>query len=116
MTARIPCSVPFCRRTASRDRHPNCTEIICGKHWRLASKKARSFKVKAERAYERARSRCEAISAEGDECARHNGGVHTGIIERFRAAADVRDKAAQRCRRAWERCKRQVIERAMGIA
>lgn len=31
---RIPCCVPFCRRTASRAKMgPECTEIICGRHF-----------------------------------------------------------------------------------
>lgn len=38
---RIPCAVPFCRRTAAREKHPHATWIICGKHWRLASKRKR---------------------------------------------------------------------------
>lgn len=33
---RIPCCIPFCRRTAPASRFPDCSEIICGKHWRLA--------------------------------------------------------------------------------
>lgn len=31
---RIPCCVPFCRRTAAAERHPTSEEIICGKCWR----------------------------------------------------------------------------------
>ncbi|PZU95534.1 MAG: hypothetical protein DI527_00565 [Chelatococcus sp.] len=113
---RIPCCIPFCRRTASKEKFPDCEEIICGKHWRMADKKARSFKTKAEQELRRWEARCEAIEAEGFECAKANGGVHTGIIERFRVAADARQKAWKRAVRAWERCKRQATEVAMGIA
>jgi hypothetical protein len=31
-TDRIPCCVPFCRRTGARIRFPDAEEIICGKH------------------------------------------------------------------------------------
>ena len=42
MTAdRIPCVVPFCRRTAPRAKFPDASEIICGKHWRMARKSRR---------------------------------------------------------------------------
>lgn len=41
MTDRIACCVPFCRRTAPRDKFPNCSEIICGKHGRMASRTVR---------------------------------------------------------------------------
>lgn len=34
MTARIPCCVPHCRRTAPLAKHPNATEVICAKHYR----------------------------------------------------------------------------------
>lgn len=33
---RIPCEVPFCRRTADAAKYPEGTRIICGKHWRTA--------------------------------------------------------------------------------
>jgi hypothetical protein len=32
--ARLPCCVPFCRRTTAR----NFVEWICGEHWRLTNK------------------------------------------------------------------------------
>lgn len=32
---RIPCAVAFCRRSASKEKFPDCGKIICGKHWRL---------------------------------------------------------------------------------
>lgn len=31
---RIPCINPNCRRTASREKYPGATNIICGKCWR----------------------------------------------------------------------------------
>lgn len=50
---RIACAVPFCRRTAARDRYPGCAEIICGKHYRAAPKWKR-------RAYARLRRRVDS--------------------------------------------------------
>ena len=42
MSDHIPCLVPGCRRTARRLASDDSdTEIICGKHWRLADKRAR---------------------------------------------------------------------------
>jgi hypothetical protein len=38
-TDRIACCVPGCRRTYKRD--GTASEIICGKHWRLADKSLR---------------------------------------------------------------------------
>ena len=35
---RIPCCVPFCRRTAARAKMPDASEIICGKHGRMAKR------------------------------------------------------------------------------
>lgn len=52
MSDRIPCIVPFCRRTAPRSKFPDpATRIICGKHWRAVSKRYR-------RVYTRAMRRC----------------------------------------------------------
>lgn len=36
MTApgRIPCIKPGCRRTGSREKHPDATQIICNKCWK----------------------------------------------------------------------------------
>jgi len=39
---RIPCLNPRCRRTAPSARHPDCTEIVCGKCWRLLPKAMRA--------------------------------------------------------------------------
>lgn len=42
---RIPCCIPFCRRTAARTKFPKSTEYICGIHWRAAdSDKRREYR------------------------------------------------------------------------
>ena len=38
---RIPCCVPFCKRTASKERFPHADEIICGKHWRAVGRRTK---------------------------------------------------------------------------
>ena len=53
MTERIPCCVPFCRRTAPQEKFPGCTEIICGKHGRMASRVLRLRYRKIFRRYRR---------------------------------------------------------------
>lgn len=50
MSDRVPCCIPFCRRTAARNKIGGATEIICGRHWRLSDKTQR-------RVYRRARAR-----------------------------------------------------------
>ncbi len=47
---RIPCVVPFCRRTADAEKFKD-SEIICGKHWRLASPILRRRHSKMARMY-----------------------------------------------------------------
>lgn len=46
---RIPCEVPFCRRTAPAARHEPDTRIICGKHWRLGDPRPRRVYSRAMR-------------------------------------------------------------------
>jgi hypothetical protein len=39
---RIPCEVPFCRRTASKEKFPGeGVRIICGRCWRLGDQRPR---------------------------------------------------------------------------
>lgn len=55
MSGRIPCCVPFCRRSAARkDRLADATEIICGKHWRAAPAHLRRRLSKIRRLRKRA--------------------------------------------------------------
>lgn len=52
MTApdRIACCIPFCGRTAARSgKFGDCEEIICGKHYRLASATLRRRLTKVRR-------------------------------------------------------------------
>ncbi|WOF74187.1 hypothetical protein QMT40_001834 [Parvibaculaceae bacterium PLY_AMNH_Bact1] len=101
---RIPCVVPFCGRTAKRlpDDGPD-TEIICGKHYRLADKRLRKAASLARRRGNR-------------------------FYEKYKAAHEtkqfeVADELFHQCRRyarihmwLWSRIKKQAIEAAAGIA
>lgn len=113
MTGRIPCCVPFCRRTISVGRF---SEWICGPHWRLVGKRARRFKRLTEKAWRIAKAECEAIEIEGYEFAKaHGGGVLQSIIDRFGAASDRQARKSAQADRAWKRCKREAIEAAGGL-
>lgn len=48
---RIPCAVPFCRRTAAKKDFPDSARIICGKHWRLGDERWRRLYSKARRRF-----------------------------------------------------------------
>lgn len=99
MTDRIPCVVPYCRRTASAFKFEGCTEIICGKHWRMASATARRRHSKLARAYPRRFG--------------ENGfwEYPSGSADRLAAV-----KLARIETKAWARCKKQAIEAAAGIS
>lgn len=72
---RIPCEVPFCRRTAPAAKFEEGSRIICGKHSRLADTKTRGL-------YKLARRRLKANAA--DESARR---VMCSTWERMRRQA-----------------------------
>ena len=54
MTARLPCSVPFCRRTTATGRF---AEWLCANHWPLVSPALKARKRKAARLLRQARLR-----------------------------------------------------------
>jgi len=113
VNGRLPCCVPFCRRTTKAGRF---SEWICGKHWPLVPPELRRLKRGTERAYAAANLQCEAIDLEAYECAKANGGgVHINIIERFGKAAHRRDRKRRQAARVWERCKRAAVARTAGI-
>lgn len=94
---RIPCSVPFCRRTADAKKFEG-QEIICGKHWRLASAVQRRRHSRVARQYRR---------LFGDQ----------GFWQ-FPPGSEKRIAAIRLgriCNALWERCKNDAIERAAGI-
>ncbi len=88
MTAgRVACCVPFCGRTAPDD--GQFTEILCGRHYRLARPALRRRLTRVRRLYRRAAMRGDA-----------------GAVER----AGRLDCAI------WQAIKREAIEVAVGIA
>lgn len=89
---RLACCIPFCGRTFKNDRKgtpwPKGSEVVCGKHWRLADKSLRvSF-----------RRLSRLIKRIPDDRPR------VGVMVTKRANA------------VFERIKSQVTERAAGIA
>ncbi len=113
---RLLCCVPHCRRTIAAERITPHNQWMCGNHWPLVPKRLRSFKLKADRAYVRSRDVFFTIFQEGDEYATsHGGSVTDELKQRLYEASGRREKARQRCLRAWDRCKRRAIETAMGI-
>lgn len=82
---RIPCEVPFCRRTARADKYEPGVRIICGKHWRLADRSLRRRWSRLKRLLKR------------------------GVTSR------VEQRLIYLCNRLWERALKQAIERAMGV-
>jgi hypothetical protein len=97
--ARLRCCVPYCRRSASRDKFPNVDEIICGKHWRLAPKAWRVRKRKIERYYRR---------HFGDQ---GYWNFPPGSARRLKAV-----QAHRLDNLMWDRIKRHAIEVALGIS
>lgn len=85
--SRIPCIVPFCRRTAASEKFPDSTEIICYKHFRLIDK--------------RIRKRHSWIQRWQD---RHDPETYRNPVKVCNLAIKI-----------WEQCKVQAIERAGGL-
>ncbi|MEP9350595.1 hypothetical protein [Xanthobacter sp. KR7-225] len=107
---RIPCAVPFCRRTADASKYEGPTKIICGKCWRLGSAAAR-------RAYRIARRRERLLLARYErECTKAEA---TGVAiasKRARKWWLIRRHLARAIHDSWERVRIEATERKGGIA
>ena len=99
MTDRVPCCVPFCRRTIARG---DFNEWICPRHWPLVSAATKRRRRLADRIADRAQRRFDTLAAA-------QGGYWLPA-QRRRVEGAIRRAAA-----AWERCKAEAIERAGGI-
>jgi hypothetical protein len=95
---RISCVVPFCRRTADATKYSPDTEIICGKHWRMASATLRRRRGRLQRQYRR---------RFGDNPFWKYPAGSPQRIDAVRLAQMIHD--------LWDRCRRQAIERAAGL-
>jgi len=93
---RIACCVPFCRRTFKEE--PHVDEMICGKHYRLASKILRRRRTRLVTRYRK---------KFGDNAPWAYPGGSPQRIEAVRLA--------KLCDVLWKKCKAQAIERAAGI-
>ena len=99
---RIPCCVPFCRRTVAREAITPNTEFLCRRHWALVPKSLKRRKRQSERVAERSDARFRAHYS-ANNCS-------STEIELSRALA-----AMALARAVWARCKRTVIEKAVGL-
>ncbi|WP_226576432.1 hypothetical protein [Acuticoccus sediminis] len=101
MTDRTPCAVPFCRRSRGirKGETRPAEEWICGDHWTLVSKHLRRRFAKFSRLYRRRFGDVAFWT------------FPAGSPKRIEAV-----KITRLWRESWERCKRQAVERAMGIA
>ncbi len=106
MTERLRCLVPYCNRTRGRRKGEppldGDEDWICGKHWPLIS-----YPTKA--AWRLAKRRVRRIVAKRPE---HR------TWWRYPAGSPQRIAAYhmwKRYEQAWEKCKREAIERAAGI-
>jgi hypothetical protein len=97
---RLPCCVPFCRRTISREK--GYEQWVCGKHWRLVSYEARW-------AYSRAKRRAKRILRGRPEYASY-WTLPPGSMRR-RAAV----RMWRRLDLKWMRCVNDAIESAGGL-
>ncbi len=96
---RIPCVVPFCRRTADEKKFVGCTEIICGK---CARKAPRVLRLRYRRLFRRYRNRLGGL-----EYWDHPAGSPLRL-EGVKLAR-ILDKL-------WERYKSAAIEASAGIS
>lgn len=91
---RIPCVVPFCRRTA-KDKGEGFTEVICAKHWRPIDARLRRRYKAMQRAVQ------PFLDVDPDTLSADK-------------AAEVH-RSIRRLDVWWELMKRQAIEAALGI-
>lgn len=105
---RIPCCVPFCRRTAPG----SDGEIICGSHWRLIPKvRRRAFRRASKRMVTAIEVGAMRTTAPG-ECGIRIGGIWRTFDD---AGWDELHRAKRSMWRLWGRIKRDAIERAAGL-
>jgi hypothetical protein len=97
MTDRLRCCVPFCRRTTKPG-----GEWICGVHWPMVSKRTKRRKVVHARFVRREVRRNPKV--------REYWKLPPGSKARIKAVVMWRLSDA-----IWARCKREAIERAMGL-
>lgn len=91
---RIPCCVPFCRRT----RKPGCSEWICQTHWAPVPRSMRLVHFRLGREYRKSFGNNSPYIYPG------------GSAERVEAV-----RLTHRHNRVWDRIKRLAVEKATGI-
>lgn len=107
---RIPCCIPFCRRTASQERNPESSQIICGKCWRRISMATRARYRQLARRQRRLLARFER------EVVAHEQGRSYMTPERQDQWEMIRQRLFDLMDRNWAQCRREAVERHGGIA
>jgi hypothetical protein len=98
VTHRISCCVPYCRRTTSAE----FREWVCGKHWPLVSRQTKAT-------LRTAKARARRILRSKPQY-REYWKLPPGSPARLSAVS-----MWARLDQAWANCKREAIERAVGI-
>lgn len=102
---RLQCCVPFCGRSrGDRKGDPvdRYDEWICGDHWKLVSRRTKLFRRRCDAALEKARREAAVYRS------RQGYVTHIDLVLKI-------NHAGRRAARAWDRCKREAIEKGMGI-
>lgn len=113
---RLRCCVPFCRHTRGQrkgDRYPieEGMDWICATHWRLVQPVAKRLQKRATAAFDRLDEKHDAMQRLGHSL----DIVSPTFYDELHKVAYRRELKLRQARRAWERCKRQAIERGTGI-
>lgn len=95
---RLPCVVPFCRRTIARV-VPTDTECICQRHFRLCL-------LKRRRRYSQRRAQLAAAIEVNLRCAREHGGLRDEDV-------DEEMRLRRIVQRLWGALKQEAIGKAM---
>lgn len=106
MTGRIPCCVPFCRRTIAADRIPPDHEWLCSRHWGLVPQATKRRRRQLKRRVQRLKRMWDG-NPKGQASIENSGRYFRYCAALARAHQLVYD--------AWDTSKRDAIERAGGI-
>ncbi|WP_237480770.1 hypothetical protein [Lichenibacterium dinghuense] len=118
MPDRLPCIVPFCRRTVPADRTPAGWEIICAAHWRAVPTALKAARRRAKATVRRLAAEDEAARLRFLACPEAQvfrpDGMHPLEAARLHAVHRL-VSAENRNARLWRICKRRATEAAGGI-
>jgi hypothetical protein len=110
---RICCCVPFCKRTV--DPEKGFGEWLCQKHWMTVDKRQRRLLQGRHRQERNARAAMFDARVRARWHWQHHGKPDAALWRELVVTCEGYMAARERTLRAWERCKRQAIERAAGL-